>query len=262
MSGSEIVTGVDRLMELIKEKKRLSVDDAAKCIGVSRAIIEEWADFLEEERIINLAHKFTHTEMVFRAMPKVHVRTGHRQVMKINDVKNLDEVEKNIDLFKKEMHKQLDLIKHNMKNYNQEKFRLINKKISTFDEDLKNKVNSIKKELQVEKKEIAIERNDIISLQKQKEQIQKRISLIEQLIYDKKKLPMHKSLKTTHRKQNISSKAKSIQKEAIREKIRKLNKIKAKTLVNQNHFGKESFDKQIQTIESLLNDYMTKLMEL
>jgi hypothetical protein len=256
MGGSAIVTGVDRLMELVKEKKRISFEDAASEIGVSRAIIEEWADFLEEERIIELKHKFTHTEIVFRAMPKIHVKTGHRQVMNNLNIRTLEDVEKKIDLFKKEMYKHLELIKKNMKTYDHEKFKTLNNKISTFDDDLNKKVNDIKKELAIEKKQISTEQKEIVTLQKQKQIIQKRLSLIEQMVSKKKILSSNNSTKVIS---PVPNKKLSNQDRIIREKIRKLNQIKAKTIINKEHFEKKSFERQIETIESLLNDYMMKL---
>ncbi|MBS3097205.1 hypothetical protein J4209_00250 [Candidatus Woesearchaeota archaeon] len=70
---SIIETGVDRLVELVKLNNRISVIDAAKKLGVSREIIEEWADFLEEEGIISIEYKFTTPYLVERKLTKVQV---------------------------------------------------------------------------------------------------------------------------------------------------------------------------------------------
>ena len=53
-----IQTGVDRLVALIKEKEKISIDEAAKTLGVSKINIQEWADFLEEEGIIEIKYGF------------------------------------------------------------------------------------------------------------------------------------------------------------------------------------------------------------
>jgi chromosome segregation ATPase len=71
--SSVIETGVDKLVALIKQNKRISVPDAAKLLNVSRVVIEEWADFLEEEGIISIEYKFTTPYLVDRVLSKKEV---------------------------------------------------------------------------------------------------------------------------------------------------------------------------------------------
>ena len=70
MAGKKrvIETGVDKLVQLVQERKRLSVKDAAKDLGVSMASIEEWADFLEEAGLITIQTKFATLYLVEREM--------------------------------------------------------------------------------------------------------------------------------------------------------------------------------------------------
>lgn len=70
---SIIETGVDKLVELVKARKRISVPDAAKLLNVSKVVVEEWADFLEEEGIISIEYKFTTPYLVERTMSKKEV---------------------------------------------------------------------------------------------------------------------------------------------------------------------------------------------
>lgn len=56
---SLIETGVDKLMELVKKKGKVTFQDASNELGVSPNLIEEWAEFLEEEGLINLDYKLT-----------------------------------------------------------------------------------------------------------------------------------------------------------------------------------------------------------
>ena len=49
LAKSIIETGVDKLVNLVNTSGRISSLDAAKELGVSSAVIMEWADFLEEE---------------------------------------------------------------------------------------------------------------------------------------------------------------------------------------------------------------------
>jgi chromosome segregation ATPase len=70
---ANIETGVDRLVELVNAKKRITVEDAAKELGVSRIVIQEWADFLEEEKILSIEYKFSKTYLIERKLSKDEV---------------------------------------------------------------------------------------------------------------------------------------------------------------------------------------------
>jgi len=57
--GVDITTAVDSLVKLVKEKKKISVEEASKLLKIPENIINEWASFLEEEKIIQIEYKFT-----------------------------------------------------------------------------------------------------------------------------------------------------------------------------------------------------------
>ncbi len=67
---SIIETGVDKLIELIKVKKRLSFPEAANELGINQNLLEEWADFLEEEGIITVEYKLTTPYLVVKELRK------------------------------------------------------------------------------------------------------------------------------------------------------------------------------------------------
>ena len=85
-AGSFIETGVDKLVKLVKERSKISIDDAAKELGVSLTVIEEWADFIEEEGIISKEYKFTKSFLVDKKLTKTEVAkkgkefTGKKEV--------------------------------------------------------------------------------------------------------------------------------------------------------------------------------------
>jgi len=58
MNGN-ITTAVDSLVKLVKKEGRISLEDASKELGIPQNIINEWASFLEQERIIYIEYKFT-----------------------------------------------------------------------------------------------------------------------------------------------------------------------------------------------------------
>jgi len=71
--SSLIQTGVDKLVVLVRKNKRISIADAAKHLGVSTVVVEEWADFLEEEGIISVEYKFTTPYLVERRLTREEV---------------------------------------------------------------------------------------------------------------------------------------------------------------------------------------------
>ncbi len=79
-------TGVDRLVSLVKEKKRISVPQAAKELGVSPVVVEEWADFLEEDGIISIDYKFATPWLIERKLKKGDIE---KKVKEFNGKKDI-----------------------------------------------------------------------------------------------------------------------------------------------------------------------------
>ena len=73
LTGSVIETGVDKLVNLVKERGRIALADAAKELGVSTTVIQEWVDFLEEEGIISVEYKHTKPYLVERKLTRKEV---------------------------------------------------------------------------------------------------------------------------------------------------------------------------------------------
>ncbi|GEM_PF-6636601 len=69
----EITTGVDKLVALLNERKRISISDAAKALSMQKVVIEEWADFLHEQGVIDIDYKFTTPFLVKRELTKEEV---------------------------------------------------------------------------------------------------------------------------------------------------------------------------------------------
>jgi len=67
---AKITTGVDKLVELVKNKKRISVEEAAKLLSMPKVLIEEWADFLEEREVIGIEYKLASQFLVFKEMSR------------------------------------------------------------------------------------------------------------------------------------------------------------------------------------------------
>lgn len=57
-------TDVDIFLDLIREKKKISLSEASKALNIPLRTVQAWTDFLVEEKIIGLEYKFT-TPYVF-----------------------------------------------------------------------------------------------------------------------------------------------------------------------------------------------------
>jgi chromosome segregation ATPase len=76
---AHIETGVDKLVGLIEKKKKISVDEAAAELGVSAVIIQEWADFLEEEGVISIEYSLSKVFLVEKKLSKKEIETKGKE---------------------------------------------------------------------------------------------------------------------------------------------------------------------------------------
>ncbi len=55
VGGKKVHTSIDRLLELVRKKKKIKIDERlAKTLGVNRSQIEEWAVILEDHNLVEL----------------------------------------------------------------------------------------------------------------------------------------------------------------------------------------------------------------
>ena len=86
IESSVIETGVDKLVKIVKERGRIALADAAKELGVSATVIQEWVDFLEEEGIISVEYKLTKPYIVQKQLTKKEVETKAKEFAGKKDV--------------------------------------------------------------------------------------------------------------------------------------------------------------------------------
>jgi hypothetical protein len=55
----EVKTGVDDLMDVLRQVSRISLPDAAKRLRQPEKTIQNWVDFLVEEKLVGIEYKFT-----------------------------------------------------------------------------------------------------------------------------------------------------------------------------------------------------------
>lgn len=54
-----IATAIDSLLEIVKTKKKITLEETSKILGLPINIIHEWGNFLEEEGLVKITYKFT-----------------------------------------------------------------------------------------------------------------------------------------------------------------------------------------------------------
>ena len=86
MESNIIETGVDKLVNLVKERGRIALIDSAKELGVSTSVVQEWVDFLEEEGIISIEYKLTKPYLVERKLTKKEVEKKAKEFSSKKDV--------------------------------------------------------------------------------------------------------------------------------------------------------------------------------
>ena len=55
----DVTTGVDALIQLVKDEDRIPLSAAAKKLGISEDTVQIWVDFLVEEKILGIEYKLT-----------------------------------------------------------------------------------------------------------------------------------------------------------------------------------------------------------
>ena len=86
IESSIIETGVDKLVHIVRERGKIALADAAKELGVSPTVIQEWVDFLEEEGIISVEYKLTKPFLVDRKLTQKEVEVKAKEFTNKKDV--------------------------------------------------------------------------------------------------------------------------------------------------------------------------------
>lgn len=74
-----IETGVDRLVSLVSKEKKIELSDAAKQLNIDKTVIQEWADFLEDEGIIGVQYSLSKTFLIEKRLGKSEVRKKEKE---------------------------------------------------------------------------------------------------------------------------------------------------------------------------------------
>ena len=167
---SIIETGVDKLIGLVKKKGRISFSDAAKELSVNMNLIEEWADFLEDEGLINIEYKLTTPYITERKISKKDVLDKAKELLNKKDAFirkaetmqsiidkesiELQQITSNSAELKKSLGSDIERVKNDLdrlEKYEQLK-DLLHKKIVDKEEEFKNKMFELTNQILEEQK--------------------------------------------------------------------------------------------------------------
>ncbi|HYD03271.1 MAG TPA: hypothetical protein VEC16_03135 [Alphaproteobacteria bacterium] len=143
MAGIKIKTGADKLIELVSERKKISIEDAAKSLGVGKTVVQEWAEFLEEEGIISLEYSLSKTWITEKKITKEDIVRSANEVYsekdalarKIDvaittlqkDTSGFEDIKKEFENIQKNIKNEIELVKRQLSDL--EKFDNLRKNL-------------------------------------------------------------------------------------------------------------------------------------
>ena len=169
--GSSIIeTGVDKLVNLVRERGRIALADAAKELGVSTIVTQEWVEFLEEEGIISVEYKLTKPYLVERKLTKKEVEAKAKEFASKKDVfvrksevslsfleKQADELKKiksEFDRLKSELGMELGTVREDLKELEryQQLREELQKQVAGQKDEAKNKIDELMQHVEREQR--------------------------------------------------------------------------------------------------------------
>lgn len=83
MNDDVLKTSVDDLYELVKSRKKIAVEDAAKILKLPINIVQSLVDFLVEEKIFGMEYKFTTPYIYISEKKKINAEISPPQEKKV-----------------------------------------------------------------------------------------------------------------------------------------------------------------------------------
>ncbi|MEM4267486.1 MAG: hypothetical protein QXK37_01510 [Candidatus Woesearchaeota archaeon] len=283
VKGGIIETGVDKLVKLVNEKTRISTSEAAKILGVSPAVIDEWADFLEEEGIISLEYKLATTYLVERKLSKKEITKKEKEyhsskeafIRKVEsaittldrECEGLENLKKEFAAIKKELGSDIDSVKQELaelENYERLK-KNIDKQLLEQQAAFKNKIQELEKELlkekskyqelvddiELERVKLAEEKSQSLGLKEQEAGLLKKLDEFSDIIKKIRESIYQEDKKIEITEEHIKALEKSAEK--IKSRILEEKK-KLEPLIEQSKMGEKK-------ILSLQQDVLAKVLE-
>jgi len=153
-----ITTGADKLVQLIAEKKKISLSDAADILGMDKDVLQEWAEFLEQEQLISMDYKFS----------KVWLEEKHITQ------KDVAKVAKEIISEKEAFERKIDAVVHSIKN-DTSGFEMVKAEFEKIHERIKKEIENVKAESEELRRYEELKKNIDKEIEEQKKHFQEDI---------------------------------------------------------------------------------------
>jgi len=284
MAQKSIETGVDKLLDLVEQKKRLSIGEAANYLGVSIPILQEWADFLEDEGLITIEYKLSKTYLCERKLNKKEVEKKVKEysskkdaftrkvemaitsmqdesagfeklkdeVKKLNDAigTDIEQVREQLQELKhyEELKKNIDKDIIQQKLEYQQMLENVHRQISA----QRKKYESFIEEIEVEKGKIEEAKVELSYLEKREENIRKRVDALNQVV---------KSVSEKILDQKNSIKASITKINAVLEDTEKLHKDMTDKMKTELEPVIKTADEKEEKILAVQDSILKKIME-
>jgi len=211
---AKIETGVDKLVQLVNDKKKLSLEDASKELGVSTDVVREWSEFLDEEGLIGIEYSLSKTFLVERKLTKGDVEKKAQDyeqkkeafVRKVDttlkqlekEASGFEEIKRAYNSLKEDIGDEIDQVKHEldeMKHYESLK-QSIDQDIIQQKVDYQKMVDDVHRKLYAEEKRyekllkemggeeqsITAQREEFKSLEEKESSLQKRLDALKTVV--------------------------------------------------------------------------------
>jgi len=94
---SDIKTAVDSLIDLLRRRKKISLDEASKVLKIPTNIINEWASFLEEEKLLKIEYKFTTPYLIYNEKYSERLSESSLDKTEIKIDSNIENIRKRLE---------------------------------------------------------------------------------------------------------------------------------------------------------------------
>lgn len=281
---TNIETGVDRLVQLVKDRKRISIADSAKKLGVSKIVLQEWADFLQEEKIIDIDYKLTTTWLIEKKFTEEDIKDKKSALQNLkdnfirkvetaiqgidNDSDGLKKIKGEFEKIKKEVGKELELVQGQVNEL--ESFENLKKNIDheiiTQQVEFKNHMKKIHEDLLEEEKKY---QNLVGSIGKEKDFVKHEEEEVKILMGDEDKLnfklkQIKDIIETTHKKIHDNNEKIEFEKDHIKSLESLTNKLEQTVIKKRKSIdpllikSKESEQKIVEIQDKLLEKVLQR----
>lgn len=263
-----IETGVDKLVTLIKRHGKTSLRNAAKELGVSKSVVLEWAELLDEENIVSIQYGFFDSIITLKQFNDKEIEGKNKEFVVQKDVfvskidnaiitldtehNGLKKLQKEFNDIKLEISKDLGSVKgkiQKLDNYHKMKHE-IDKEMMGQKSKFENYINDMNKKIESEnskyselikiinKKESEIEKDkkEAIDIEILENELKTKLNNIIKVIQDSSKKLNDDSQKIIFNKKELNSlkkKAEEIKNNIIDKRL-KIKKVIDKSKAKEN----------------------------